>query len=167
LNFCGVAVLSAATIHRIKTEKLLQADEPPKPKPKPEITILPPVELPFKPEIFAATINEIVTALRKALLQATQKKDYTVQPQVQENRIILTNFLVKIEEELEIFLKMLKELLTSRDSLFFSELVKDKSRLEAAKTFILLLFAAARRHVFLLQNDEGSEFIILKGDMLG
>jgi len=167
LNLCGIAVLSAATIHRIKTEKLLQGDVPPKPKPKPEIDILPPIELPFKPELMTATIQEIVTALQKALSQSADRKSETVPPQVQENRIVLAEFLVKIEEELERFVEKLYQIFQQTDMISFTQLVKDMSKLDAAKTFILLLFAAARKFVVLIQFDGADDLQILKGEVLG
>jgi hypothetical protein len=45
----------------------------------------------------------------------------------------------------------------------FSELVKGLPRIEAAKTFILLLFAAARHVVFLSQTEDQNDLIVLKG----
>ncbi|MCS7133448.1 MAG: hypothetical protein NZ921_01415 [Candidatus Caldarchaeum sp.] len=166
-NLCGIAVHSAAVIHRIKSEKLLQGDVPPKPKPKPEITVLPPIELPFKPELLTATVQEIVTALQKALSQSARRKTDAVPPQIQENRLILDQFMVKIEEELDSFLEKLRKIFANRPSITFSELVESLPRLEAAKTFILLLFAAARRHVLLLQSDDGFDLIVLVGELLG
>ncbi|MEM4573453.1 MAG: hypothetical protein QXF45_02790 [Candidatus Caldarchaeum sp.] len=166
-NLCGIAVHSAAVIHRIKSEKLLQGDVPPKPKPKPEITVLPPIELPFKPELMTATIQEIVTALQKALSQSTLKKANSVPPQIQENRIILNEFIVKIEEELDKFIEKLRILFGQRNSVSFSELVYGCSRLEAAQTFILLLFAAARRYVLLFQPEDAGDLVVIRGEMLG
>lgn len=167
LNLCGIAVLSAATIHRIKTEKLLQGDVPPKPKPKPEINVLPPIELPFKPELMTATIQEVVSALQKALTQSARRTSEAAPPQIQENRLVLTEFLVRIEEELEKFIAKLQTLFLKKDTISFSELVRDASKLEAAKTFILLLFAAARRVVYLYQADEHEELIVLRGELYG
>ncbi|MEM0384461.1 MAG: hypothetical protein QXV27_06425 [Candidatus Caldarchaeum sp.] len=167
LNLCGIAVYSAATIHRIKTEKLLQGDVPPRPKPRPEISVLPPIELPFKPELMTATIQEVVSALQKALAQSAQRKSEAVPPQIQENRLVLTDFLVKIEEELEMFVARLRLLFQQREVISFSELVKDASKLEAAKTFILLLFAAARRIVYLYQPEEMEELQVLRGELSG
>ncbi|MEM4189243.1 MAG: hypothetical protein QW544_01835 [Candidatus Caldarchaeum sp.] len=167
LNLCGIAILSAATIHRMKTEKLLQGDVPPKPKPKPEIDVLPPIELPFKPELMTATIHEIVTALQRALSQSAQKKSEPVPPQVQENRIVLTEFLVKIEEELERFVEKLAQTFQQTDMISFMQLVKDMSKLDAAKTFILLLFAAARRIVVLIQFDGSDDLHVLRGEAFG
>jgi len=166
-NICGIAVHSAAIIHRIKSEKLLQADQPPKPKPKPEINIMPPIELPFKPELITATLQEIVTALQKALSQSGRSKTEAAPPQIMENRLILNEFIVKIEEELDKFLEKLREIFSVRTSITFSELVEGMPRLEAAKTFILLLFAAARRYVMLLQADEFSDLVILGGELFG
>ncbi len=167
LNLCGIAVLSAATIHRIKTEKLLQGDGPPKPKPRPEINVLPPIEIPFRPELMTVTIQEIVTALHKALSQSIHKKTEAVNMQVQEDRLVIAEFLVKIEEELEKFIGKLAAIFKDRDKITFAQLVKDMPRLEAAKTFILLLFAAARGVISLLQHDDEKDLYIIWGEGVG
>ncbi len=163
-NLCGIAILSAATIHRIKTQRLLQQDEPPTPKPRPEMLIPPPIQLPFKPEVVTTTLQELVEALQEALIQAAQEKAKTTPPAVQENRIALADFIVKIEKELGEFIEYLMRLLEERGSILFSELVRGKPKLEAAKIFILLLFAAARGYVLLLQQDESSpDLLIARG----
>jgi segregation and condensation protein A len=161
LNAAGIAILSAATIHRIKTEKLLAGDEPPAPHPKPELIIPPAIMLPVKPEVITSTIEELVHALKTALTQASSRQADTVQPQVVEHRLVLTDFLIKIEQELENFLALLDSLLAQRYSILFSEMVRGKSKIEAAKIFILLLFAAARGRVLLLQEDESEDLTIV------
>ncbi len=162
LNAAGIAILSAAIIHRIKTEKLLEGDEPPTPKPKLELFIPPAISLPVKPEVITSTIEELVKALKTALEQASVRQADTVQPEVEEHRLVLSDFLVKIEQELENFIAFLDSLLSERHSILFSELVNGKTKLEAAKIFILLLFAAARGRVLLLQDD-GSEDLTIVG----
>jgi segregation and condensation protein A len=117
----------------------------------------------LRPEVVTATIQEVVTALQRALAQAAREKTSTVPPPVQENRLILADFLVKIEEELGRFLERLAEIFSQRDMITFSELVKGLPRIEAAKTFILLLFAAARHVVFLSQTEDQNDLIVLKG----
>ncbi|MDW8084506.1 MAG: hypothetical protein RMI49_04840 [Candidatus Caldarchaeum sp.] len=166
-NLCGIAVHSAAVIHRIKTEKLLQGDVPPRPKPKPEISVLPPIELPFKPELLTTTLQDVVTALQKALSQSARRQTEALPPQIQQNRLVLDEFLVKIEEELDRFVQKIRMILLSRSSVSFTELVAGLSRLEAAKTFILLLFAAARGFVLLLQSDDANDLIVLPGELFG
>ncbi|MEM2024665.1 MAG: hypothetical protein QXG69_07785, partial [Candidatus Caldarchaeum sp.] len=111
--------------------------------------------------------QEIVTALQKALSQSADRKSETVPPQVQENRIVLAEFLVKIEEELERFVEKLYQIFQQTDMISFTQLVKDMSKLDAAKTFILLLFAAARKFVVLIQFDGADDLQILKGEVLG
>ncbi|GBC68552.1 hypothetical protein HRbin01_00235 [archaeon HR01] len=167
LNAAGIAVLSAATIHRIKTEKLLEGDEPPIPKPRPELFIPEVVSLPVRPEVITSTIEELVQALKTALAQSSARKTDTVQPEVMEHRLILSDFLVKIEQELEAFLEMLGRLLAGGESILFSELVRGKTRLEAAKTFILLLFAAARGKVFILQDEDADDMTIVGVGFVG
>ena len=58
---------------------------------------------------------------------------------------------------------MIKEILSKKPSITFSELVRGKSRVDVAKTFILLLFAATRGVVLLLQEEVSSDIIIMRG----
>ncbi|MEM1944500.1 MAG: hypothetical protein QW756_02400 [Nitrososphaerota archaeon] len=160
LSAAGIAILSAATIHRVRTEKLLEGDEPPAPKPKPDLLIPQAITLPVKPEVITSTIEELVQALHKALSEASEKRADTIQPQVEEHRLILSDFLIRIEEELEEFLALLDSVLAQRATILFSELVRGKPKIEAAKIFILLLFAAARGRILLLQNDESPDMIV-------
>jgi len=162
-NLCGIVVLSAATIHRIKTQRLLQSDNPPQPKPLPQLTIPEPIQLPFKPEAYTTTLQELVEALQDALMQVVSQKAVRTYNIQEESRIELRDFLINIEEELERFIEEIKTLLMSRGTVTFKELVMGMRKIDAAKTFILLLFAAARGVVLLMQEDESNDIVIMLG----
>ncbi|MEM3517179.1 MAG: hypothetical protein QW647_05260, partial [Candidatus Bathyarchaeia archaeon] len=65
----GIALLSSSIIHRMKTEHILEMEDPPKPPPvKPEELNLPPLPPPLiKFEYAPISIFEIIKALEKAL----------------------------------------------------------------------------------------------------
>lgn len=162
-NLCGIVILSAATIHRIKTQKLLQQDSPPQPKEAPNLIIPEPIQVPFKPETYTTTLRELVDALHEALMQVVTEKTSRASYVVEESRVELTEFLVNFEEELEKFIEEIRRILAERGSITFSELVMGKRKIEAAKTFILLLFAAARDVVTLLQEETSQDIVITTG----
>ncbi|HID04260.1 MAG TPA: hypothetical protein EYH45_06355 [Candidatus Caldiarchaeum subterraneum] len=162
-NLCGIVVLSAATIHRIKTQRLLQQDSPPQPREAPNLIIPEPIQVPFKPETYTTTLRELVEALHEALMQVVTEKTSRTGYVVEESRVELAEFLINFEEELEKFIEEIRRILAERGSITFSELVKGKRKIDAAKTFILLLFAAARDVVILLQEEASQDIIITPG----
>jgi len=163
LGLCGIVIFSASTIHRMKTQRLLQEDEPSVPKPKPDLLTPPPVSLPIKPGTLTTTIQELVMALEAALTQAARQTAKAAPPPTQENRLILAEVLVKIEQELEEFVEYIRRILAEKGSVRFSELICGKTRTEAAKIFILLLFGAARDILTLLQEEVSDDLVIGRG----
>ena len=154
LNSCGVAAYSAAMIHRMKTESLLKADVPRAPKERLSIFVPPPVDLPLTSEFMITTINELIQALQAIFLRKS-KADISEERGIVEGiDVKLDDFLVKLEERLEEFMVMLRESFDGRDFIRFSELFRGLNRLEAVRRFILLLFAATKGFVDLVEDDE-------------
>jgi len=158
LNSCGVAAYSAATIHRMKTEKLLKADIPTASesgKLREIMPVPPPVELPYMPEFMVTTMNELIQALRAVFLKTGQKKNEEEERALLEVfDVKLDEFLVKIEERLEEFLDGLQRIFGDKEIIGVGDLFAGVDRLEAARRFILLLFAAAKGIVELIEDDE-------------
>jgi len=157
LNSCGVAVYSAATIHRMKTERLLKADVPPAPEDKRigEVMLIPPpIQLPYMPEFMVVTIGELIQALKTIFLKAEKRGVEGDRALLEVLDVKLDEFLVRIEERLEEFLDGLQRIFGDRDLIMARELFSGVDRLEAARRFILLLFAAARGIVELIGDEE-------------
>ncbi len=165
LNSCGVAAYSAATIHRMKTELLLKADEP---RPvdnglKRELMIVPPpIDLPCMPEFMVVAVNELIQALRETLSKLGQKNNNGGgETFLAIFDVELDEFLVKIEEELEEFLEGLRRIFGGKEIIDLRRIFEGADKLEAARRFLLLLFAAARGDVELIE-DEGHRLIAVK-----
>ncbi len=155
----GIAIWGAAYIHRVRSENLFQSVRERDERPKPNLFIPPTIEIPVKPGMLATTILEIVSALRTVLnssntMQATAK--------ALQLDINLDRYLVKIEEELEEFIRFLDSMLEGVEALPLAELFRGVERLEAARRFILLLIAAGRG-AFELIVDEESGNILVRG----
>ena len=151
---CGVAAFSAATIHRMKTERLLKFDIPRTPKERPNMILPPPVNLPLIPDFMITTMNELIEALQNLLAKSRREKVKEERPPLEGFDVKLDEFLVKLEEELENFISTLRRRFESREFISLSELIEDGDRLEVARRFILLLFTAARGLVEFVHDDD-------------
>ncbi|MCS7132858.1 MAG: hypothetical protein N3F65_02195 [Nitrososphaeria archaeon] len=157
LNSCGIAACSAAIIHRMKTERLLKADTPTidnKQVISDNLIVPPPMDLPYMPEFMITTVGELVQAL-KTLILRMEKKDGNGEGSILDVfDVKIDEFLVKIEERLEEFVQGIQRLFGDREIIDVSNLFMGVDRLEAARRFILLLFAAARGVVELIEDEE-------------
>lgn len=159
LGSCGVAVYSAATIHRMKTELLLKADRPrieDGGRGREVLIVPPPIDLPCMPEFMVVTVNELIRALKEIFSKADRRNKGG-----EEERALLAvfdvkmdEFLVKLEERLEGFLEGLRRIFGGKEIIGLSDVFEGVDKLEAARRFILLLFAAARGVVELIEDDE-------------
>lgn len=159
LNPCGIALYSAATIHRMKTEKLLRLDTPSQPREKPQLAIPQPIDLPVPPEFMILTIQELATSLEAVLYQKIKTKNIPEQLQTFTG-LSFEDYLVKLEERIEEFIKTLREIFTEFEMIEFRILVEGVDKLEAVRRFILLLFAAARGVVEIIQDEETGRIVV-------
>jgi len=160
----GLAVWGASLIHRVRSESIFNARNERGDKPRPNLIVPPIIEIPVKPGMLGATILEIVAALRRVLKTSVQTP---VLDKVLQSTINLDDYLVKIEEELEGFLRLLEELLKSAEELPLRELFRGVDRLEAARRFILLLIAAGRGAVELYDDELTGGVYLKKGTDFG
>jgi chromatin segregation and condensation protein Rec8/ScpA/Scc1 (kleisin family) len=72
---------------------------------------------------------------------------------------------MEIELQMEKLYASLSERVKGTGIIEFSTLIKEAGRLEAIRTFILLLFLAQYGRVNLLQNEETEEIYITVGDL--
>lgn len=158
--YAGVALFSAALIHRIKSERILVWDRPPEPRERPVLVVPPPIDVPVKSSVVAATLMDVVESLRRVLLSISrQEQRGSIIDQINTD-IKIDDYLLKIEEQVEEFIEMLETMLINREFMTFRELISNVDRLEAARRFILVLFAASRGKVELLQDEETLEILI-------
>ncbi|MHA2408329.1 MAG: segregation/condensation protein A [Candidatus Ranarchaeia archaeon] len=160
----GIALLSSSIIYRLKSELILELQEPPTPPPeKPMEFLPPPLQLPYRFEYTSTTIKHLITALEEML-----KEETTTQTQPQPTPFIpdpfilreLDDFMINIENKLnEIYLKVLS-LLQENDVLGFSKLVHGLKKIEKIRTFLLILFLATREKILLQQTEELGEIYI-------
>ena len=158
LNSCGVAAYSAATIHRMKTELLLKADKPRSVEDdlrRGIMVVPPPIDLPCMPEFMVVAVGELIQALREALSKPNRNNgDGEEKALLAVFDVELDEFLVKLEERLDEFLEGLRRIFSDKEIIDVRSIFEGVDRLEAARRFILLLFAAARGDVELIEDEE-------------
>jgi segregation and condensation protein A len=158
LRAAGTAALSSATIYRLKVEslflfeklqrerRLIDASEPP---------LL--VVMPFRFEVYTTSIDELFEALSRILEDIMQSQSGDTLPASVLEEIVPPNFdnyLLSLQSLLTAFKRVLAERLEGIGRIRLSELLRGLRPLEAARVFILLLFAAQNGEVILEQEDE-------------
>jgi segregation and condensation protein A len=161
----GIALLSSATILKIKSEHILELEEPPKQSLQPrEEYVPPPLQLPFRYEYTSTTIQTLISVLDELLEAQGSNLDASEPPiplilepfQLPE----LDDFIVDIENQLDDFYSKLLLLFTRETDIRFSKLIENRDRIDIIHQFILLLFLASRGSIYLSQNDELEDILI-------
>ena len=166
----GVALDSSALIYLMKSKLLLTLQEPPAPPKASPGLIPPPLFLPLRHELTSTTIQNLLDVLDEVLKgEKLHRLDRVVaQPVLPSVSDILPQFdmfLAEIEMQMEALYALLCEKVKGAGLIEFSTLIKGTARIEAVRTFILLLFLAQDGRVSLLQNEETEELYIAVGDL--
>ena len=160
----GIALLSSAVIYRMKSEQILELQEPPKPPPEKLVEVLPPpIQLPYRFEYTSTTIKNLVNALEEVLKEKTYfESEPTPSPILPEPMILreLDDFMIDIENKIEDIYGTILILTEKSKVIQFSELVQRITKREAIRTFLVLLFLASRGRIYLWQDEEFGEIYI-------
>ena len=164
----GVALESSTIIYLMKTKLLLKLEEPlPPPKTLPDF-LPPPIFLPLRYELSSTTLENLLNVLDEVL-----KGEKLVHPKPRLEPILPTPeiippvdlYLLEIEEHMKTIYSQLCQLAGKGELLAFSKFVAGLEKLEAVKTFIILLFLAQRGKIGLWQEEEMEElYITVIGD---
>jgi chromatin segregation and condensation protein Rec8/ScpA/Scc1 (kleisin family) len=158
LSQAGVAVYTAAVIHREKSERIDEQEQTRRFE-RPDLLVPPPIEIPLRGDVLTLTLLDVVRELMGVLEKMSGGPQSGKFEQINVD-IKLDDYLVKIEEEFGEFLEELMALLSSSPEFPLEELVRGLSRLEAVKRVILLLFAASRGYVDVLQDELTGKVIV-------
>jgi chromatin segregation and condensation protein Rec8/ScpA/Scc1 (kleisin family) len=166
----GVALDSSALIYLMKSELVLKLEEPPPPPRAPSDFLPPPLLLPLRHELTSTTISNLLEVLDSVLKgeKLVHLEKMTVEPILPTPSEILPQldrYLMEIELQMKKLYASLCERVKGTGIIDFSTLTKGVSRLEAVRTFILLLFLAQEGKVSLWQNEETEEIYITVGDL--
>jgi chromatin segregation and condensation protein Rec8/ScpA/Scc1 (kleisin family) len=166
----GVALDSSALIYLMKSKLLLTLQEPPATPKAPPDFIPPPLFLPLRHELTSTTMRNLLEVLDEVLKgENLHRLDKVIAqpvlPAVSDVLPQLDIFLMEIEMQMEKLYDLLCEKVKGGGIIEFSTLIKRSARIEAIRTFILLLFLAQARKVSLWQNEETEEIYIAVGDL--
>jgi chromatin segregation and condensation protein Rec8/ScpA/Scc1 (kleisin family) len=166
----GVALDSSALIYLMKSKLLLTLQEPPMPPKTPQDFVPPPLFLPLRHELTSTTIRHLLEVLDDVLkgekLPLLDKVvAQPVLPAVSDILSQLDIFLMEVEAQMEKLYALLCEKVKGAGIIEFSTLIKGTARIEAIRTFILLLFLAQDGKVNLWQNEETEELYIAVGNL--
>jgi len=166
----GVALDSSALIYLMKSKLLLKLEEPPPPPKPPQDFLPPPLLLPLRHELTSTTIRHLLEVLDDVLKgeKLVHFEKTVAEPLLPTPSEILPQldlYLMEIELQMEKLYASLSERVKGTGLIEFSTLIKGVGRLEAIRTFILLLFLAQDRKVNLWQNEETEEIYVTVGDL--
>ena len=166
----GVALDSSALIYLMKSKLLLTLEEPPSPPKAPSDFVPPPLFLPLRHELTSTTIQNLLEVLDDVLKgEKLYRLDKVVaQPVLPAVSDILPQFdifLAELELQMDRLYELLCEKVKGAGIIEFSALIKGLSRIEAVRTFILLLFLAQDVKVSLWQDEETEELYIAVGNL--
>ena len=166
----GMALDSSALIYLMKSKLLLVLQEPPAPPKTPKDFVPPPLFLPLRHELTSTTIKHLLEVLDDVLKgeKLSRFGDVVAQPVLPAVSDILPQldiFLMEIELQIEKLYALLCDKVKGAGIIEFSTLIKGIARIEAVRTFILLLFLAQAGKVNLWQNEETEEIYIAVGNL--
>lgn len=166
----GVALDSSALIYLMKSKLLLTLQEPPAPPKPPPDFVPPPLFLPLRQELTSTTIQNLLDVLDEVLKnEKIHRIDKVVSqpvlPSVTDLLPQFDAFLAELETSMQALYELLCEKVKGAGIIDFSALVKGFDRIEAVRTFILLLFLAQEGKVGLWQNEETEELYIAVGNL--
>jgi chromatin segregation and condensation protein Rec8/ScpA/Scc1 (kleisin family) len=166
----GVALDSSALIYLMKSRLLLKLEEPP-PPPRPPMDFLPPpLFLPLRHELTSTTIRNLLEVLDDVLkgeqfLRSVKPEAESILPTASDLLPQIDLYLMQIEVQMERLYTSLSERVKGVGIVEFSTVIKGATRIEAIRTFILLLFLAQEGRVSLWQNEETEEIYITVGEL--
>jgi chromatin segregation and condensation protein Rec8/ScpA/Scc1 (kleisin family) len=166
----GVALDSSALIYLMKSKLLLTLQEPPAPPKAPTDFMPPPLFLPLRHELTSTTIQNLLEVLDEVLkgeklLRLDRVVAQPVLPAFSDILPQLDMYLAEIEQQMDQLYELLCAKVRGAGIIEFSTLIKGTARMEAVRTFILLLFLAQDGKVSLWQNEETEELYIAVGKL--
>jgi segregation and condensation protein A len=166
MRAAGTAALSSATIYRLKVEtlflferlraqrRLLDSTEPP------QIIVMP-----FRYEVYSTNVEELFDELGRILEQiivdeqgGAEQSPLAIPELPPPN---LEDYVISLQSLLSEFRKILVERLRASGKTLLSELVRGLPPVDAARVFILLLFAANSGEVVINQEETDTDALVV------
>jgi segregation and condensation protein A len=160
MRAAGTAALSSATIYRLKVETLFFFEKLRLKQSSSSIAEPPQfIVMPFRYEVYSTTIEELFEELTRILEQITSEETSRTESLLSPEEIEppkFENYFQTLQTLFVEFRKILHERLGTEGKIMLSELLAGLSPIDAARVFILLLFAANNGEV-VINQEEGEE----------
>jgi len=160
----GVALDSSSTIYLMKSRLLLKLEEPPAPPKTPPDFLPPPLFLPARYELTSTTVQELLKVLDEVLkgehLFALKPRTVPILPAPPEILPPLDLYLMEIEKQMDKLYHALLKHAGRTKIVVFSKIIAGLDKLEAIKTFIVLLFLAQKGDISLWQDENLNDIYI-------
>lgn len=160
----GVALDSSAFLYLMKSKLLLKLEEPVAPPKVSPNFLPPPLFLPLRYELTSTTIQQLLDVLDEVLkgehLLPLKILQQPVLPSPAEILPQIDLYLMEIEEQMEKLYDSLLHTAKENGLIFFSKIILGFEKIEAIRTFIILLFLAQRKKVNLWQDQEFGEIYV-------
>ncbi len=167
----GVALDSSALLYLMKSKLLLTLQEPPAPPVRVSTdAVPPPLFLPLRHELTSTTIQHLLEVLDEVLrgekpLNVDRMILTPVLPQASDLMPQFDKFIAELETQMQKLYARLVEMVQGQGIIDFNVLIRGMTRIEAIRTFILLLFLANDGLVGLWQNEETEDLFIAVGKL--
>ena len=165
MRAAGTAALSSATIYRLKVEtlflferlrlqrRLLDASEPPQN-----------IVMPFRYEIYSTNIDELFDELGRILQEIVVEEEGGGAQNplaIEELPPNIDDYVISLQAILSEYRKILVERLRATGKALLSELLRGLRPVDAARVFILLLFAANSGEVVINQEETDEDALVV------
>lgn len=165
-RLAGTAIQSSVHIYMMKAELLLKMEELPQPSEEKDDVYLPPaLPLPFRFEHTTTTVNDLIEALERALMErsVTRRPNLPILPMPIPDFLDAEQYLLEIESRADNLFEEIQWRFESKGEVRLTELVYGQEWLEVVRIFMMLLFLAQRMKIELEQSEESFDiFITLK-----
>ncbi len=166
MRAAGTAALSSATIYRLKVETLFLFE-----KLRAQRTLVdatePPamIVMPFRYEVYSTNIDELFEELTHILQQIVlDEESGTAQgllPVEDLRPPDLDSYVISLQAMQAEFRKILIERLAATGRTMLTDLIRGLKPIDAARVFILLLFAANSGEVIINQGEEDVDMLVV------
>ena len=165
-RLAGTAIQSSVHIYMKKAELLLKMEDLPQPHEDKDDVYLPPaLPLPFRFEHTTTTVNDLIEALERALMErsTTRRPNLPILPMPIPDFLDAEQYLLEIEGRADNLFEEIQWRFESKGEVRLTELVYGQDWLEVVRIFMMLLFLAQRMKIGLEQSEEEFDvFITLK-----
>jgi segregation and condensation protein A len=161
----GRALLSASIILKLKTEQLLDINSNLELTEEEKELVLPPLEMPLRLTSRKVTLDELLIALERVLVQGEEKGNKTRQhermgewatPLVFE----LEPDMINVEKSINETLQRILEMGSAEPIIKFSQLLLERNSKEVVRILLSCLHLANRGRVRIWQEEEFGEILI-------